>query len=196
MKLFRQTLVAGLLLLMPIVVLWLLITEVIEVMAIVADPIAELFPVESIGAFAVVNILAVLLLLAACLALGLIARSQRVQKLADTVESAILSRIPGYVLLKGFAGRLTPDKTAELIPVIYATDDMSRVGLLVDRLEDDRCVVYFPGAPNPWSGIIMIVPAERLEVLNVPAAAVFEHAEQLGKKTRQLFRQQGERSPQ
>ncbi len=183
-------------LLLPLLIFGLLIEEAIEMMAVVAEPLADDLPIDSVGGLAVANLLAVVLVVALCFLLGLIARSRTVTRLTQRLETSVLNRVPGYVLLKGLTSRFTPEATAGLAPVIVSTGDSSRIGLEVDRLADGRRVVYLPGAPNPWSGIVQIMMPDRVEPLDVPVSSVFDHAERMGHGASRLLDPAGDRSRQ
>lgn len=98
----------------------------------------------------------------------------------DSAESAALQSIPGYSLLKGFPSSLSPENTAHLKPVLVSREYTSRIGLEVERTDDDRVVVYFPGSPNAWSGIVEIAGAGQVMPLGASIKSVCAHAGGVG----------------
>jgi len=70
----RTTLLGGLLFLIPLVVV-MVVGKAFEILKTVATPLANFIPIDSVGDFAIVQVLTTAIMLAACLLAGLIARS-------------------------------------------------------------------------------------------------------------------------
>jgi len=187
MNFLKTTVIGGLIFLVPMVVLGLVIGKAIGIMLVIAEPMAGILPIDSVGGIALVNLIAIFIVVLVCFLAGIVARTGLAQKLADTAESTILQRIPGYTLIKGIATALNPDENVDLKPALVSLGSAARLGLEVERVGDDRVVVYFPGSPNAWSGIVQIVPAEQVEHINTPMMSIIEHAEQLGRGTHDLL---------
>jgi uncharacterized membrane protein len=187
MNFIKTTIIGGLVFLVPVVALVLVLAKVYEVMLAVAEPMADVFPMDHIGGVALANIIAVLIVMLICFLAGLVARAGPAQRFADAVENAILNKIPGYALVKGMTNSLAPEKTAHMHAVLVSLGYSSRVGLEVDRTESGKVSVYFPGSPNAWSGEVHVVPADQVESLNTPVAAVIEHAEMLGRSSHDIL---------
>jgi len=187
MNFLKTTVIGGLIFLVPMVVLGLVIGKAISVMLVIAEPMAGILPVDSVGGIAIVNVIALAIVVLVCFLAGLVARTGFAQKLADTAESTILQKIPGYTLIKGLATALSPDENVDLKPALVSLGSTARIGLEVERVGDDRAVVYFPGSPNAWSGIVQIVPADQVKYIDSPMMSVIEHAEQLGRGTHDLL---------
>lgn len=187
MKFLKTTVVGGLVFLIPLVVLILLLDEAIGVVLVVAEPMAGFLPVDSIGGIALVNVIAALIVILVCFAAGLVARSGPAQRLIGAAESAVLQKVPGYTFMKGITSTLSPDKNADLKAALVSLGNMERIGLEVERSDDNRVVVYFPGSPNAWSGIVQIVPADQVKPIEVSMMSVMQCAEQLGRGTNQLL---------
>lgn len=117
-----------------------------------------------IGGIALANLIVAVMLVMACFLAGLLARARPARKLVDSAESAALQSIPGYSLLKGFTNSLSPENTAHLKPVLVSRKHTSRIGLDVERTGEDRVVVYFPGSPNAWSGIVEMAGAGQADI--------------------------------
>jgi uncharacterized membrane protein len=187
MNFLKTTIIGGLIFLVPMVVLGLVIGKAIGIMLVIAEPMADILPVDSVGGIAMVNVIAIAIVVLVCFLAGLVARTGLAQKLADTAESTILQKIPGYTLIKGLATALSPDENVDLKPALVSLGSTARIGLEVERVGDDRAVVYFPGSPNAWSGIVQIVPADQVKYIDSPMMSVIEHAEQLGRGTHDLL---------
>ena len=187
MNFLKTTVIGGLVFLVPLVVLGLIIIKAIGFMLVIAEPMARFLPVDSIGGIALINVVALLIVLLICFLAGLVARSERAQKLVNAAEDKILQRIPGYTMIKGVKTALKPDDDTDLRPVLVSFSSSARLGLEVERVGENRSVVYFPESPNAWSGIVKIVPVDRVRYVDIPVMSVIEHAEQLGHGTGKLL---------
>jgi len=174
------TVIGGLVFLVPVVVITMILAQALEFMMMVAQPLAAWFPVDTIGGVALANILAAVALVLVCFIGGLIARSGVVRNVVDTLETKILMKVPGYVLIKGMFSGLSDTANQQLAPVLVAFGDASRVGLEIERTRDGHVVVSLPRSPNPWSGEVFILPAERVRRLDLSMGWYVEYVERFG----------------
>ena len=181
MKFLKTTVIGGLVFLVPLVVLGLVVGEAIDVMLVVAEPMASFLPVDSIGGVAMANLIAVAIIALVCFAAGLLARAETARKLTSRAEAAVLNRIPGYMFLKGLTSTLSPDENTDLKPALVSLGNGARIGLEVERVGEDRVVIYFPASPNAWSGIVQIVSVDQVKSIDVPVTSILDYAEQLGR---------------
>ena len=71
----KTTVIGGLLFLVPLVVLILILTEAAELMMMVAGPMADWVPIDSVGGMALANLIAAAVLVLVCFIAGLVARA-------------------------------------------------------------------------------------------------------------------------
>lgn len=183
MNFLKTTVIGGLVFLVPLGMLAVVLSEIYDVMAIVAEPMAESLPIDSLGGIAVANIIAILFILLVGFGAGLVARTRRAQKFAESMENKILQKIPGYSLIRGMTSSLAPEKAVKMHAVLVSLGYSSRLGLETDRTEEGDVIVYFPGSPNALSGEVHIVKSDQVTPVDRPVLTVMEHAEQLGGKT-------------
>jgi uncharacterized membrane protein len=74
-----------------------------------------------------------------------------------------------------------------LRPVLATFDDHQLIAFDMERLADGRAVLYLPGAPDAWSGSVLIVSAERIEPLDIDAAQLAKSMQRLGLGTAALL---------
>ncbi len=187
MRFLQNTVLAGLVFFVPVVVIVLVVVEAGEFMLLVAEPLAGFVPVDTIGGIALANVIAGIIVLTLCFLGGLMARLERIRRLVESAEYALLSRIPGYSLMKEMTNALTPDSKAHMKPVLVTRGASSRIGLEVERTQDHRVAVYLPGSPNAWAGVVEVFDAEQVTVLDAPIDAVFAHTQTLGRGVRDLL---------
>lgn len=187
MSFIKTTIVGGLVFLVPVVVLVAVIGEAMGVLLVVAEPVAESLPMDSVAGMALANLIAALTLTLMCFTAGLVARSGTAQRLTRAAESALLQRVPGYTFLKGLTSTLSPEENTDLRPALISFGNVERIGLEVDRVGGDRVAVFFPGSPNAWSGIMQIVPAGQVKPIQGSIMDIMQCAEQMGRGTSRLL---------
>ena len=177
----KTTLVGGVLILVPVVLLVMILAKAVGAMRALSEPITQVLPVKTVFGFALVDLIAILILVVACFVAGLAAERTLIRSAVSRLESAVLMKIPGYVLVKGMLNGLEEDDTHRLYPVLVAFDDGARIGLEIERLEDARVVVMTPSSPNPWSGEVHIMEAGRIRRLDVPMRDYVQNVQRFGR---------------
>lgn len=180
MKFLKTTIIGGLLFLVPVVAVVVVVGKALNLMKTVAEPVAKVLPIDSFGGVAIVNILAAIIVLLISFLAGLLARTSAAKKFAGAIESALLSKIPGYTLVKGVTDKITSPDTEGIHSILVSLGSSSRVAIEMERVSKDRVVVYIPSSPNPWTGEVLVVNANQVERLDRPITTVIDHVEQLG----------------
>lgn len=187
MNFVKTTVIGGVFFLIPVVVLVLVVGKAIGLMMTVAEPVSEILPVKTVGDIAMVNILAIVAVILLCFFAGLVAQTRLARKLSESVEAVILDRIPGYTMFRGMTSGLKQDTAAHLQPVMVSHMGVQRIGLEVEKLDDDRSAIYFPNAPNAWSGVVEIVPVDKVEPIDAPMMDVIEYIEKMGRGSHHIM---------
>lgn len=183
----KTTLIGGAIFLLPVAVLMFVLGEAMDVMLLIAEPMVEFFPVDSIGGIALANLLALAGVIFFCFVAGLLARRAFADTFISALESKILVKIPGYALIKGLAGGIHPDVASNMKPVLLTLGRTQRIGLEVEALSDGRSVVYLPSPPTALSGITLIAPSEDIQYLDVSVFSIMENIEQYSIGTENLI---------
>lgn len=182
MNFIKTTTIGGLVFMVPIVVIIMILGKAFELMLKVARPIDRLIPIESIGGIAFANLLALLAILVICFVAGVIARSSLAKKFYQTIDSGLLV-IPGYAFIKAYTDsmKLGQAEAKSMQPVLVRFDDYSQLGFEVERLDNGQVVIYLPGAPDPWSGTVAYVDANRIKKLELSASEAISNVRRLGR---------------
>lgn len=160
---FSTTALGGLIFLVPFVIVIVIGGKALALMRAVAQPIAVQLGIEHIGAVAVIDMLAVVMLIVVCCLAGLLATRGRSQRLQQTFDRILLELFPRYTFIKSMTESLgveTFEKTPKTVMVHF--DDQSQIAFEVER-QDGWVVVYLPGSPDPWSGAVSLVKPERVQ---------------------------------
>ncbi len=176
----RNTLTGGILFLLPVVIILLLLKKAHEIIYVWVEPLARRMPDIFFG-FDGSRTIALIIMIAVCFISGLFVRSNYIKRRIGLMEDRFLTHIPGYSLMKSIAaGALGKEDQAGLIPVVSSEDGISKIGFMVEELED-RCVIFFPEPLDSNSGEVLIMPTTSIRRLNLPANKVTLGMKQFGK---------------
>ena len=160
----RTTVIGGLLFLVPLSVLIIVLTKTMKFAQDFITPLTDRLPFESLIGLETPVLGAILFLILICFLFGLYARTPFAKNSVKKVESMILSKIPGYELLKGMSENLIGLEEGEGYPVVILNlDGVGQIALLIEDEDDNELVtVFVPDAPSPTSGGVFFVSREVL----------------------------------
>ena len=188
-RFIRTTLAGGVLFLLPIVVLLLLLGKALEIMRKLVLPLANRLPVESIIGLDAPKALAIVLLIFLCFIAGVLARSAAAKKTTNWLESAILSNLPGYEILKTLSGSLLGSGEENERPVVLARiEDSWQIGFVFEQLEAGYLAVFVPGTPDPKSGAVYLMGEDRVRRTDIPFREAYRCVKRYGLGARAMLR--------
>lgn len=177
----KSTVVGGLVVLVPVVVLGYIVLEAVNISRKALAPVLEWLPVKSVAGVSLGLLLAILFLILACFLAGLLAETTLVRAVISSAERFILSNIPGYALMKNVGEQLVGVEGKQSRRTVLVRFEVScQLGIQMDTLPDGRCVVFVPGVPHSFSGELHIVHADRVEALDLSIAKTLEALSRLG----------------
>jgi uncharacterized membrane protein len=174
------TVIGGLIFLVPLVFLVFILGKAVGFMMIIAEPMADWLPVDTVGGIALANLLAVLAVILLCFIAGLVARHSMAGGFIKMLESKVLVNIPGYSIVKGIKSNFDASETERMKPIAVQLGSAERIAVEIEKLSDGRSMVYIPSAPSPWSGVTQILPADQITYLDIPITKVLELTEKYG----------------
>lgn len=187
-RFIRTTLIGGIVFLVPFIVVVFVLGKAFQLVSHVAVPLSKFVPLETVGDIAVVNLIAVGLILLLCFLAGLVARTAVADTLVHALETRVLSRVPIYEFVKGMTSSVVEAEKGEaMTTVLVRLDDYAQLAFEIERTGGGDVVVYLPGAPNPWSGTVCIVSPDRVTPLGASMLAAVQNIKHLGKGTDALI---------
>jgi uncharacterized membrane protein len=182
------TLLGGAIFLLPLIVVIYVVGQGLGLMAKVAEPLVAALPNKSIGGVTLASVAALLLLLLLCFGAGVLAKAAFGRALSAKFEDKLQTLYPRYTVIKamsqglhGAVGQRVPK------PVLATFDDHQLIAFDMERLPDGRAVIYLPGAPDAWSGSVVLVPAERIQALDIDPSDLARSLQGLGRGTAALL---------
>lgn len=96
---------------------------------------------------------------------------------------------PRYAFIKGMTNELTGENEYEesLIPVLARLDDASQIVFEIERTSEGLVTVYVPGSPDPWSGTVMHMTADRITRLNAEFTSIIRAMRKAGSGASQIL---------
>lgn len=185
----KTTASGGMFVLLPVLLLYLLLAEALELVVALATPITELFPEGTFDEVRFPVIIALVLIVGASFLIGLGLRSTTARRLGLSFERTVLGHLPMYDVLK----RLTRGFSAEGQSVAFKPAMMiSQTGdrelaYVVEDHNDGNVTILLPWAPTPFAGTVKIVKREQVEALDVNLGEFTKIVSQWGVGVRDLL---------
>ena len=177
------TLLGGAIFLLPLIVVIYVVGQGLGLMAKVAEPLVATLPNKSVGGVTLASLAALALLLLLCFGAGLLAKAAFGRALSATFEDKLQTLYPRYTVIKAMSQGLHGAVGQRVLkPVLATFDDHQLVAFDMERLADGRAVLYLPGAPDTWSGSVVLVPAERIEALDLDPSDLARSLQGLGRE--------------
>lgn len=183
-----RSLLAGILLLLPIAVVFIVLARIFQLSRGVAAPVLARLPLETPNAWIVVDGTAAVILLLVCFLLGKLSQNKRLRERFGAIDNLLVDYFPRYTILKSF---IHEDASGESQidlpkPVAVTTEGVIQVGLEIER-NDTFVVVYIPEAPSVWSGSYIVVPIETVQPLDISARDITRLSRNLGRGSLEIL---------
>jgi len=164
----KTSLIGGLFVLLPLILVYLLLAEILQLVVAMATPIADLFPK---GTFDRVNapvLMALILIVGASFLFGLALRSMTLRRFGVWIERAVLGRLPLYNVVKSLSRGLIGAKedTAFRPAVLGSPDGEREIVYVIEDHGDGQVTVLVPWAPASFAGSVKIMSSDRIEMLD------------------------------
>ena len=167
MNFLKTTLLSGLSILLPLMLLWIGLKEIGGLLELMATPIADMLPGQHFENLTAPGVIATILIVCAAFILGLTARLSSLRNIGRNIEKSILFKIPMYRMLKTISGALVASNASDVDAAIIR--DGSGGGdpcYVMEKHKDGRATVLLPWSPASFAGAIKVVQQSNLEMLN------------------------------
>jgi len=164
----KTTALGGLFVVLPVLLLYLLLGEMLDLVIGLATPIADLFPKGTFDNLTAPFPIAVILIVGVSFVIGLALRVEIGRSLGDWIERKVLGRLPVYSALKsltkafGEAGEGAAFRPA----MLRCSEDVREVVYVVEDHGDGQLTILVPWAPTAFSGFVKVVGKDRVEMLD------------------------------
>jgi uncharacterized membrane protein len=160
----KSTLLSGVLVILPLGLVAIIFLKIVGMIAPLATPFVEWLP----HSLRFPTLIAVLLLVAVCLLVGLLAQTRAGRGLGTSCEDAILNRIPGYSMVRSLTRRIgNVEESEKFATALVEIEEALVPAFVVEEQADGSYTVFVPSAPTPAVGAIYIIARERVHFVDV-----------------------------
>ena len=161
---FGATLMAGILVVVPVYLGVLLLLKATKTLADLMKPVTALLPAWLPGD----QILAPLLLLAICFLVGVAIGTSAGRDIEKRIEHSLFEKIPGYTLFRSLTQRLVGESQDEAWKPALAEIEHALVpAFIIEEHADGRYTVFVPSVPTPLAGAVFVLTADRVHPVDI-----------------------------
>ena len=164
----RSTAIAGFFFLLPVIVVLVIVTKAFGALTSVGAKLAAMFGMKTIVGLASTTVFTGVLMIAICLACGLLVRVAFVSAVGNAVEAWLATYIPGYATYKAMAEEKLQHKV-RLLPyqaALIRQGDCWRPAYIVELDRDGNAVVFVPEAPDTSRGNVLLAARDQLTLIS------------------------------
>ena len=185
----KTTLLGGVVILIPLLLLYLLFSEMLEIMVALATPIIDLLPAnvgEKIGDPLSV---AIFVLLISALLAGLALRSLRLKRIGRWIEGAALNKLPMYKAAKSLSHGLLGVESKEGFScgIVELSPGVLELVYIVEDAGNGYITVLVPLAPTGFNGPLKIIESEQVIRINATVGEASARISEWGVGLQQLL---------
>ncbi len=172
-RFLKTTVVGGLVVLVPVAVCAYMIGAVVRTVLRIMGSVAKLLPGQSIAGIAIVELMAVLTVIALCFLFGLLVKTAGGRAAGNWFEKRLFNMVPGYQMIKKISRQFSGGGEETLgTPVLVKFGESRQIGFLVEEHPSGEVTVFIPLAPALSLGSVHIVSAEHVGKLNATLSQV------------------------
>jgi uncharacterized membrane protein len=180
----KTTLLGGVLVVLPAWLTALLLVKVLMKLEVFVKPVSSHLPRQA----AHPQIIAILLLLALCFAVGAMLRTAIGRSVERALEENVLSRLPGYRTLRSIAQQMADlEDDRGFKPALIEIEEALAPGFVIEEHADGRLTVFVPSVPTPAAGTLYIIDAARVHPVHISVAKMFNCIAQWGTGSGELL---------
>jgi uncharacterized membrane protein len=193
MRFIKATIAGGFFVLLPVVLIWLILVEVMDISVALVTPFAELLPVDQLGGVAIARIVAVVAILLVCFVTGAIMETRLGAAIGGWFRRVILERIPGYTLIRSLTMRFSGSaEGTQFAPAMIETSPgVQEIAFIIEEHDDGGSTVFVPLAPTPTIGSVRHVDRKHVERLHASMGTVVNCVMQWGVGANEIIEQHG-----
>ena len=188
MEFLKTSLLGGLLVVLPLILFYLLFSEILQLVVVLATPIADLFPKGTFDEVKQPVLLAFVLIVGVSFVFGLAVRLMLLRRAGHWIESTTLGRLPLYNAVKSLSrGLMGAKEDTAFRPAVLNSPDGREIVYVIEDHGDGNLTVLLPWAPASFAGSVKIMAGDRIEMLDATLDEVSRALSLWGVGTRQLL---------
>ncbi|MDR2914320.1 MAG: hypothetical protein LBV74_05760 [Tannerella sp.] len=166
----------------PLTLIIYVIKTIWPVIEKLSKPISRILPFHSIRGEILDSVIGVLIIVLISISVGWIAKKSFLKNWTSKIENMLGLLFPGFSFYKNYLKTNSSENIQnEWKSVIVEDNDELKLGFIIQERKDELCVIYVPGAPNPYEGEIVFKPSSNLRRINIPFSETVKIMRQYGK---------------
>ena len=168
LEFLKTSLSGGILVLLPLVMFYLLMDEIIGILIALATPIADLFPRGLFDNLELPGVIALVLLVGVSFLFGLALRSDTLRRFGRWIERTLLGQLPLYDAIKKLSrGLIGAKEDGVFKPAVMHSENGEReIVYLIEEDSNGQATVLVPWAPASFAGSLKILSRNRIELID------------------------------
>ena len=168
LEFLKTTVLGGLCVMLPILLLYLVLAEAFELIVALATPVADLIFQEGAAQIKFPVLFAIFVLVFISFIFGLLMRAEIGRRIGKWIERTLLGRLPAYNAIKSLtSGLADTEARSTFIPALmHSTDGNQELVYIVEDHGNGYLTVMFPWTPTPFAGSIKIVKKDFITPLD------------------------------
>ncbi|MDZ7624362.1 MAG: DUF502 domain-containing protein [Ignavibacteriaceae bacterium] len=165
----KSMIVGGIIFFIPLIILIVIVQKAFQISAVLVGPIIKLLDITQIFGIGVEIVISIVIILFILYMGGLISKTSAAKKIVLKIENNLLSKVPGYEIIKKTGESFVGFETENSLPTVLARiEDAWQLAFLIEEIEGENYAVYIPGAPNPLSGSVYFLEKARIKKTTIP----------------------------
>jgi uncharacterized membrane protein len=195
----KETIFKGLLFLIPVALVVVIFSKVIELLSKLAHPLVQKLGIHSLWGLGASQLFAVAILLVVTLGAGLVAQTRTGEAINRTLERMILRKMPGYTLLKsmdtGTDGANGVGGHAGVSVALAGLNGAWALAFVMEEHANGLRTIFIPRSPTPAAGNLYFMTEDQIRRLSVPVGEAMKSVARLGVGSKAIFEGQGTAVP-
>lgn len=168
----RTAFLGGVTVILPVAILWVVFHWLFQRVTQLVQPLTNLLVARSQLQVFVAELLAIVIILAFCFAVGVLVRTRLGAWLFHALERSVLRVAPGYNLVKEIVMQVLGAKKSPFSSValvqLFGNETLT-TAFVTDEHANGYYTVFVPTGPNPTSGMIYHLPPQAVHLIDIPA---------------------------
>ena len=178
-----KTVLAGLLIVVPVYLAVLLLLKAMKSVVNLVRPFALLLPEW----FPAEKALSLLLVLMIFFLVGVAVKTRTGRVVRERIERTFFERIPGYALIRSLTQRLAGEsEETTWKPALAEIEDALVPAFIIEEFQDGRYTVFVPSIPTPLAGAVYVLDRKRVHPLDVPFTQALKAVSRWGSGAKDL----------
>ncbi len=185
----KDMIIGGILFFIPLIILIVVLQKALQIASVLVGPIIKLLDITNIFGVGAEIVISIVIILFVLYLAGRISKTMMAKKAVTKLEQNLLSKIPGYDLLKKTGESFAGFESENSLPIVLARiEDAWQLAFLIEEIEGENFAVYIPGIPSPLSGSLYFLEKNRIKKTNIPMKDAMKCMRGLGKGSNDLVK--------